>query len=206
VKTDTDTSSKGSDTIVAPPAAVATAPASQANALDIFDVDPVAASEKGADVELVHPASQFGLGHFVNIIGSESAEMRAFAKTKVSEQTRKNFARQRGRRPDPDQIAKETVDKLFDRSSSVELALVACKGWWRYANPEAEVLDKDGKVKFDATEEEVLEAKGRINTWLFEGQEIPFTPDNAKRVFTARPWIATQIDAGTQALENFFTS
>lgn len=167
-----------------------------ASGVDIFNLDPVANSEKGADLELVHPASQIGLGVFINILGNESAEVRAYAKKKVSEQTRKNFANQKGRRPDPDRLAQETVDRIFDRSSSVELAMVAAKGWWRYKNPDAIVT-----IGQDATE-----VKGRVDTMLFNGEELPFTPENARKVFEARPWIATQVDAGTQDLDNFFPS
>lgn len=158
--------------------------------VDIFDLDPVASSEKGADIELVHPASQRSLGIFFNILGNESSEVRAYAKKKVTESTRKNFAKQKGRRPDPEQLAQETVDRIFDRTASVDIALIATKGWWRYKNPDA-----------DKTED-----RGRVDTILFQGEELPYSLENARKVFEARPWIATQIDAGTQDLDNFFTN
>jgi hypothetical protein len=128
------------------------------------------------------------LGTFFNIIGNESDKIRSFAKAKVLEQTRKNFSRKNGQKADPERLARETVDRIFDRSSSVELAMQATTGWWRYTNPTAE---KD-------------EDKGRVNTILFQGEELSFNEVNLRKVLEARPWIASQVDEGCQELDNFF--
>jgi hypothetical protein len=164
--------------------------AAQPTGIDIFAIDPIAACEVGADIEITHPASQRGLGVFLKIIGNESDEIRAYAKRKVIEQTHKNFSKRSGRKPDAEQLAQQTVDRIFDRTSSVELAMVATKGWWRYKTPDAEKAEE----------------RGRVETLLFNNEELSFSADNLRKVLEARPWIATQVDTGVQELDNFFTS
>ena len=194
---DTKSEDDRRDTVATPPKAAEPVVNTAPKGFDLADIDPVAASDKGADIEIVHPASQYGLGMFATILGAESATVRAYAKRKLAAETKKSFQDQRGRRPNPEKLAQETVDRIFDRSSSVDLALVALTGWWRWTDPDAQVLEGQ-------TEEE---AKGpKLTTWLFNGEELPFSPENAKRVLTDRPWIASQIDKGTQSLENFFTN
>lgn len=150
---------------------------------DLSSIDPVAACAAGTDLELLHPATGDPLGVFMRILGQESDELRAFAKGKAKEGAKKAAANRHTRR-DVAKIAEETVDGIFDRKASVDLAVAATVGWWRFENED--------------------DRKGRVENVVFEGSEVAFSKEAARRLFEARPWMALQVDAGTQDIASFF--
>lgn len=156
-----------------------------ATPVDISSLDTVAASDKGAEIELLHPTTNAPLGIFITILGKDSQIFRDHVKESVNAQIRKEaLANRRGKKLDPG-TAEEAEEK------AIEL-LVLCTLGWRSETYEV----KEGK-KVVASNEPVI---------VMGGEPLSFNIMNAKRIYTESIWIRRQIDDAIGDLENFIKS
>ena len=156
--------------------------ASLPNAIDLADLDTTAASDKGAEIELVHPTSQKGLGIFFNILGKDSQVFRDQVKDDANAAIRKEaLARQRGKKIDPP-TAEEAEEKAIN-------LLTLCTLGWRSEtkNDKGEVVDNQPTI-------------------TIAGEKLSFNANNCKRVYSQFVWIRRQVDEAIGDLENFIKS
>lgn len=152
------------------------------NSVDVFDIDPVAACEAGADIELLHPATAQPLGVFLRVLGGESKEFTTLARKKIKASTLKGL-NTKGEDRKPEDAAEEIVENVFSKADTIELATACTVGWWHFADIE--------------------KREGRVDSLTFGGEEIAFSKDAARKVFTDRPWIAKQAENGIGDLKRF---
>ena len=146
---------------------------------DIGDFDTAAGSDKGAEIQLLHPTNQKPLGIFITVLGKDSQIFRDHVKHDVDQQLRKEaLAKRRGKNVEP-LTAQDAEDK------AVEL-LVLCTISWR-----SETYDAKGKV---IDNQPVIVSKG---------ESLSFNVANAKRIYSENLWIRRQIDDAIGDLENF---
>lgn len=141
--------------------------------MDISKLDTVTACNIGAEIELRHPVTQAPLGIFIHILGKDSDVCREHFRNSVNENLRR--AALARKRGKDEEI--QTFEKSQERG--VEL-LVACTLAWRTV--------EDGKES---------------PTITMKGEAMPYTKENARRLYESMPWIKTQVDEGIVDLENF---
>lgn len=150
-----------------------------AKPVDISDLDTVAASDAGAEIELVHPTTNAPLGIFITILGKDSEVFREHVKEQVNASIRKEaLATRRGKKVDP-----PTAEEAEQRA--IEL-LVLCTLGWR--------SETYGEKKAVIANEPVI---------VMKGEALPFSVANAKRIYTDSIWIRRQVDEAIGDLENF---
>lgn len=153
-----------------------------ATPIDIASLDTAAASDKGAEIELLHPTTNAPLGIFITVLGKDSQVFRDHVKHDVNAQLRKEaLAQRRGKKLDP-LTAEEAEEK------AIEL-LVLCTLGWRSETKNAKgvVLDNQPHI-------------------LMGGEVLTFNVLNAKRIYTDSLWIRRQVDDAIGDLENFIKS
>lgn len=92
--------------------------------MDLSTLDTVAACNKGAEVELLHPVSRAPLGVFVTVLGSDSDTFKELLRSRVDERIRREaLARKRGRELETPTVAQREAE-------SIE-TLCACTTGWR---------------------------------------------------------------------------
>lgn len=156
--------------------------ASLPNAIDLAELDTSAASDKGAEIELVHPTSQKGLGIFFNVLGKDSQVFRDQVKEDANAAIRKEvFARQRGKKIDPP-TAEDAEEKAIN-------LLTLCTLGWR-----SETKNEKGEVIANEP------------TITIAGEKLSFNANNCKSVYSRFIWIRRQIDEAIGDLENFIKS
>lgn len=158
--------------------------AKASNPADIFGIDPVAASEKGTDLELLLPGVGDPLGVFLCIVGSESKDYKAHVRTKSIERAKRNLTKAKAKKSDDEQAA-ELVDNMLSDDVSIGAAHAGVVGWWRF--------------------KDIEKREGRIDTLLFQGEELEFSKPALLKVLTERPWIAHQAHLGIEDLSRFMT-
>lgn len=145
----------------------------QKKPVDLADLDTVAASNEGFEMELSHPGTQDSLDIHIRVLGRDSDEYRRVS----AEQLRKRVNRMtKGGtfRPAP-LSAKEQEAEV------VEL-LAACTMSWRTGDEPVLILGKD--------------AEGNPN-------KIPFSKAAAKQLYTSHPWVREQVDIAVTDRANF---
>lgn len=153
--------------------------ASLPNAIDLADLDTAKASDKGAEIELLHPTKQTPLGIFVTVLGKDSEVFKSQVKSDINAAVRKEaFAKRRGKHVDP-MTAEEAEEK------AIEL-LVLCTLGWR-----SETKDEKGEVVANEP------------TITLGSEKLSFSIINAKRVYSDFIWFRRQIDDAIGDLENF---
>lgn len=149
------------------------------NAIDLADLDTAAASDKGAEIELMHPTKQTPLGIFITVLGKDSQVFKDQVKSDINAAVRKEaFAKKRGKTIEP-MTAEEAEQKAID-------LLVLCTLGWR-----SETKDEKGTVVANEP------------TITLAGEKLTFSIVNAKRVYADFTWIRRQIDDAIGDLENF---
>ena len=151
---------------------------------DLGDVDTIAASNKGAEIELLHPATQEKLGIFWSGIGRDSDAFKDMMREDIDTTNRRNAQlRARGK-----QIPPKTFDEQEDEAINL---LVVCSTGWRTV-----VKDDRGKI---------VEAESGPFL-IMRGEKLEFNVPNAKRVLREMPWIRRQIDEAIGDMELFMKS
>jgi hypothetical protein len=164
--------------------------ASLPNAIDLADLDTAKASDKGAEIELLHPTKQTPLGIFVTVLGKDSEVFRSQVKSDINAAVRKEaFAKKRGKTIDP-MTAEEAEEK------AVELLVLCTLGW----RSETYEYDSNGAIKLEDGKRKVLANEPSIT---LGGEKLSFSVINAKRVYTDFVWFRRQVDDAIGDLENF---
>lgn len=153
---------------------------------DVFDIDPKSACDAGADIELVHPASGRALGVFLRVVGKDGQVFTDMTREKTRQQLLKGFSEKNAKQDKtPDQQAEEALKNIFSTENELDTATRCTVGWWRFQDEEKRT--------------------GKVETLYFQGGELEFSPDNARKVFEARPWIMDQAIAAIGDLRIFMT-
>jgi hypothetical protein len=107
--------------------------------LDISDFDTVAASNAGAELQLVNPIDKSPLDIFINILGPDSETYREFMRDSSNANFRKQALAQR-KGIDADIRTSEEIE-----AKSIEL-LTACTTGWRTADKPVIIMNKEELV------------------------------------------------------------
>lgn len=153
-----------------------------AKPIDIFDIDTTEASNKGAEIEIVHPVTKKGMGVFISVLGKDSDVFREYMKENVDDRIRKEaMASRRNKQVDP-----QTSEDI-ERNSIEMLALCISESGkpWR-----SETKNEDKSV----TSEDVI---------YMQGERLEFTPKNIIKVLTKSLPIRRQVDEAIGDLGNF---
>lgn len=150
-------------------------------AIDIAALDTIAASDKGAEIELTHPTSNKPLGLFVTILGKDSQIFREYVRDKVNARLRDQASADRRNKPLPPKTAEQADAEAVE-------ALTLCTLGWR-----SQVRGPGGK----------LVEGSESPAWTIAGEELTFSVANAMRVYTDFLWIREQVDNAIGDLENF---
>jgi hypothetical protein len=154
-------------------------PSTKMQPTDLGDLDTVAASDKGAEIELMHPATKEPTGIFIGLLGKHSTVFQSIVNERTNQRLKDEALRAK-RNKDFEPV---TAEKVIDRA--VEL-LAACSTHWRTVTK-----DSSGKVVEEAP------------SITLRGEVLPFNANNAIRIYKAMPWVREQVDAGVGDLENF---
>lgn len=157
---------------------------SKENKVEMFDIDSLNTSEasnKGTEIQLVHPTKQTPLPIFFKVLGKDSDVFRSHMKDKVNRRMRQeNMAQKRGKSIDV-MTAEETEQE------AVELLALCTLGWrtetWENGNP-AKVLGSEDAI-------------------VSKGEKLTFSELNAAKVYIEQLWIRRQIDEAIGDIENF---
>lgn len=146
---------------------------SKANILDFDSLDTSAASEKGFELELLHPETRKPLGVFVSVVGMESPEIKAELRKDINRERVKEFQAARN--------AKEASPKTIEEqeAETVRLAVRVCKGW---------------RTVIDGKSEPVI---------YWKGEKLDFSPDNLSRWLAHFGWARLQVIEAAGDLGNF---
>lgn len=145
----------------------------KAVAIDFDSLDTSAASERGFELELVHPETKAPLGVFVNVIGMESPEVKAEIRKEINRDRVKEFQAARNSKD----AAPKTIEE--QEAETIRLAARVCKGW---------------RTVIDGKSEPVIHWKG---------EKLDFTADNLSRWLTHFGWARTQVIEAANDLGNF---
>lgn len=112
--------------------------AAKPKVLDIGAIDTIAASDAGADIELLHPTSGEATGVFVTILGKHSTTFRDIVRERVNHRVKKeSYAARRGKPLDPrtaEQVEAEAIDLI-----------VACTVGWHTGDKAAQSIPFNGE-------------------------------------------------------------
>ncbi len=150
-------------------------------AVDIAALDTVTASDKGAEIELVHPTGQQPLGLFVTVLGKHSQIFRDHVRERVNDRLKQEANAQRRGKTLPPPTAEDAEAK------AIELLVLCTQGW------RSQLRDEKGEL-IPGTESP---------NWTMGGEELPFSVSNAIRIYTNSIWIRQQVDEAVGDLENF---
>jgi hypothetical protein len=142
---------------------------------DLASLDVVTKSNEGFELELYSPANMEGLNIFITVLGRDSADFQKLQ----SEQNQRRLDRA-GRAGN---ISKMLSEKQM-RRDGIELAAVCTKGW----------------KTVDDTDPSNVQIK---NVLIVGGEELPYTKENAIKVYTDFPWIKEQVDDAITDRANF---
>jgi len=144
--------------------------------VDLSSLNTSKASDKGAEIEILHPTTNKPLGIFITVLGKDSQVFREHMRDSVNASMRKQaLAQRRGKVLDP--VLAEQVER-----EAIEL-LALCTKSWRES-----------------------EEGGDKPTLTFEGSELECNPKNAITIYTELLFIRRQIDDAVGDLENFIKS
>lgn len=149
-------------------------------AIDLNDLNTSAASDQGAEFELLHPVTQKPLGIFITVLGKHSEVFRNHIKDNINDRLRKAAMSERTGKRQPVATAEQT------EREAVEL-MVLCTLGWRY--------EEGGKPNEPGP--------GSINTLTHKGEELTFSVTNATTLYSELIWMREQVDAAIGDLELF---
>lgn len=129
----------------------------------IMGISPEPACEKGFEFELKHPFTNEVVGMFVTVLGTESAKVKAHARSKINAQLR---AEAKGKAPAP------TIEGL--ESEAIDRAVAATVSWRGMVFNEA-----DGGLEFTEDNARLVYAQAFVRKQVLEASEEMgnFTPN-----------------------------
>ena len=142
--------------------------------IDIGDIDTVKGSNEGFDVELYHPGTNADIGIIITVLGKDSDEFQKITR----QQNKKRMDRMSKNGFRSGKVAPPSQDEID--SDNLDM-LAGCTTGWK-------VIDDDGV---------------ELGTMLLDGDEVPFSTENAKKVYKRFPWIKEQIDTAIGDRSNF---
>jgi hypothetical protein len=147
--------------------------------IDLGDLDTVAGSNAGAEVELKHPTTGKPTGIFVGILGKHSDVFREIVRERTNNRVKAAAEASKAGDDEPTLTAEQIEER------AIEL-LTACTTNWRSEtrNAKGEVIDNKPVIKF-------------------KGEELTFSVVNAKRLYTHFIWMREQIDGKIGDLDLF---
>lgn len=90
---------------------------------DIAQLDTVAACDKGAELELLHPSTSEPLGIFIKVLGKDSTMFREHVRDEVNDRIRREqMARKRGKDIEPTSVQAA-------EAKAIELLVLCTLGW-----------------------------------------------------------------------------
>lgn len=154
-------------------------------AADIGELDTVAASDKGARIELKHPTTGAPTGVFLIMLGKHSSIFQEIVRERANKRIRENAnATRRGKQP-------EIKTAEMQEAEGIEMLAACTIGW-----------ESETRTKVEGKEDEVVVSP----TLKFRGEDLPFNVANALRVYRELLWVREQADAAIGDLENFITA
>jgi len=122
--------------------------------IDLGSLDVVAASNKGAVLEVLHPTTFAKLGIKITLVGSDSDRFKNFRREKQNKRLLETLSLT---------LSAEEIEE-----QNLELLATCTLGW---------------------------------DTMPVDGVDLPFTIENAKKVYSRFPWLREQVDRfiGTRA-------
>jgi len=148
--------------------------------IDIADFDTGAASDKGFDLELLHPTTQQPLGVYITVLGKHGQVFREHLRDQHNERQRAEAQADRKGKELPPITAEESEAK------AIELLAVSTTGWFT-----AETEKATGNLI------------NKVATFPYKGEELPFSVPNVLRVYNEQIWVRAQVDGAIGDLENF---
>lgn len=158
---------------------------------DLGELDVAQASEKGAEIELLHPVSNEGLGQFISVLGRESQLFRDYVEERNNDMKRKAaVAARRGRQP-------EITTHSEDEARAVAF-IAKCTLGFR-CDP---VIEKGA---FGQADKVVKEGGAFLR---YRGENLAFSEANARKFFSDPGMVdfRKQIDKAIVDIENFMSS
>ena len=141
---------------------------------DLSSFDTILASDKGAEVELVHLKSGEPTGIFFKVLGSDSTEWREHVNERANKRLAAQFKAQRGGAKGQD------IPTIEDATSDAILLLTRCTIGWR-----------------------TVTADGEKPVLILNGEELPFNAVNCAKIYTDLPAVREQVDTFIGDMANF---
>ena len=142
---------------------------------------PKQAADSGVEITLIDPVTDLPLNERITVYGLDSKVCKDIQHRQTNNRLEKQA--QKGNRKKPITTAEAMEADGLD-------LLVGCTKSWRTI-----VKDEAGKETGDRPEIE-----------LGEGEWLPCTPENARRVYEEVPWIKEQVDSAIGDRSNFLPS
>lgn len=147
---------------------------------DLASLDTVAASDKGADIVIVHPVNKEPIGIFVTVLGKHSEAFRELVKERSDKRIREEALNARRGKFGKIKTAEEY------EFEAIEMLCACTIGWGKCT------VGKDG---------EIIEKTS--DTFLFNSEQLPWNVKNGKAVYGRLIWLRQQVDDAIGDLENF---
>jgi hypothetical protein len=144
------------------------------NLFDLASFDTILASDKGAEVELVHLKDGAPTGIFFRVLGPDSSVWREQVNERANKRLAAQFKAQRGGSKAQD------VPTMEDATADGILLLTRCTIGWR-----------------------TVTAEGEKPVLILNGDELPFNAVNCARIYTDLPAVRDQIDTFIGDIANF---
>jgi hypothetical protein len=148
--------------------------------LDLASLDTIAASDKGADIVILHPITKDPIGIFVTVLGKHSEAFRELVKERSNKRIREDSLNARRGKFGKIKTAEEY------EAEAIEMLCACTLGWGKCT------VDKDGNI-----------AEKTGDTMLFDGEQLPWNVGNGQKVYRRMIWLRQQVDDGIGDLENF---
>lgn len=151
-------------------------------AFDLGTLDTIGACNKGAEIELMHPANRNkGVGIFISLLGKDSDVFNEIVENHADAEDAREFKfRRKNKVPEPKPFRQRKTEGV-DTS-------VFCTVGWRTAA-------KAATATSPATE--------GGNYIVLHGEKLLFSHANARKLYIALPWVKEQVDAAIVDYENF---
>ena len=146
---------------------------------DLASLDTIEASNKGADIDIVHPVTKEPIGIFVTVLGKHSEAFRELVKERSNKRIKEDSLNARRGK-----FGKVRTAEDYE-NDAIEMLCACTVGWGTY------IKDEDGNI---------VDKKPTI---LFEGEQLPWSVPNGMRVYTKMLWLRQQADDAIGDLENF---
>jgi hypothetical protein len=148
--------------------------------LDLAALDTIAASDAGADIVILHPTKKEPIGIFITVLGKHSETFRELVKERANKRIKEEALNARRGKFGKTKTAEEV------EAEAIEMLCACTIGWGKCTvNKEGEIVEKTA------------------DTFLFDGEQLPWNVGNGKRVYSRMIWLRQQVDDGIGDLENF---